>query len=107
MPRRKVKLIEVEAVDWNMTNGKFDSSYHGNVVTDKTGCFIYGDSNGKQLWGISEEAADLLLGKARVTETREKDEVTLPPLPPVTPLTISLIDIIGAKPKSLNIEFGE
>jgi len=108
MPKRKVKLIEVEVTDWTMAGGKYDSSYHGNVTKDKDGCFTYCNSDGKMQWGISEEIVNMIIGKGvGKIEVVEKDEVMLPPLPQVAPVNVSLIDIIGAKPRRLNIEFGE
>lgn len=102
MPKRKVKLIEVETTDYEMKDGKYNSSYRGNIVQE--GSIInYYEVDGKTSWSITKEIADLLLGKeVRVIEVVEKGDA---PIAPVAPNSVSLIDAIGAKPKSLNIEF--
>ena len=84
-----MKLIEVSAMDYEMDGGTFKDEYHGNIVKDATDTYNYVSKNGCSSWTVTEEIANIMLSKGKSEQVQG----------------ISLIGGIGAKPKSISIDF--
>lgn len=101
----KIESLEVENIDWGITKGIYKKDYHGKIVySDAQVCYC--DRDGKGMNSISIELAALLEDKGvtilEVVEVPGDDPCF--DVKQVAP-TNSLIDSIGVKPKSINIEF--
>jgi hypothetical protein len=104
---KKIEELHVENTDLSMTDGRYDKSYWGKVVTGTGGISNYFSVDGSQCCWLAPELRDILLERSvPILEVVEASSAVAQPEPvAASPVSVSLIDMIGDKPKSVNIEF--
>jgi len=112
--KRKIEEIIVDFIDWSMASGKHPEEYHGKLVNSSSGELCYCETDGKSMICIPGELKDLILSK-EVTVLQVVDIDTADAVNEAVNEVVqsskasgdsgSLIDKIGAKPKTINIEF--
>jgi hypothetical protein len=102
--KRKFEIIKVDVINWSMDGDKYIKDYWGKVVSDDSGQVYYCDSDGRMLTCIPKELANIIKGSTvevneLVSSGEIKDMIENRRSSEATP--VSLIDKIGAKPKTI------